>query len=136
MSIYVAVPTQLSTGEAMTTVPVLVILSAASALGLYLGLLFLRGERRPGLIALHLLLGFGGLETLVMLLHGTPDGAGPSSDVTFGKIAAGLFAVSAFSGFVASLARRSPVAANVVLGTHVTVGLAGFALFLAWVSGS
>jgi hypothetical protein len=123
-------------GDAMSAVPVVVILSAASALGLYLLLLFLRGVRKPGLIALHLLLGFGGLETLVMLLHGSPDGTGPSSDVSFGKIAAGLFAVSAFSGFIAALARRSPVAANVVLGTHVTVGLAGFALFLAWVSGS
>jgi hypothetical protein len=68
-----------------------------------------------------------------MLLHGTPDGAS-SLTGSFGKVAAGLFAVSAFSGFVASLARRSPVTANVVLGTHVTVGLAGFALLLAWVS--
>jgi hypothetical protein len=114
----------------------LVILAAASALGLYLGLLYLRGERRQGLVALHLLLGFGGLETLVMLLHGTPDGAASSGSLSFGKVAAGLFAVSAFSGFVAALARKSPIAANVVLGTHVTVGLAGFALFLAWVSGT
>ncbi|KIZ40999.1 MULTISPECIES: hypothetical protein [Rhodopseudomonas] len=121
----------------MTALPVVVILTAASALGLYLGLLFLRGERRPTLIAFHLLLGFGGLETLVMLLHGTPNGAeGASNAASLGTIAAGLFAVSAFSGFVAALARRSPVAANVVLGTHVTVGLAGFALFLAWVSNS
>jgi len=120
----------------MTATPVLVILSAATALGLYLGLLFLRGERKQGLVALHLLLGFGGLETLVMLLHGTPDGASLSGSVSFGKIAAGLFAVSAFSGFIAALARRSPVAANVLLGTHVTVGLAGFALVLAWISGT
>ncbi|WP_322516906.1 hypothetical protein SR870_04850 [Rhodopseudomonas palustris] len=120
----------------MTSTPVLVILSAATALGLYLLLLFMRGERRQGLVALHLLLGFGGLETLVMLLHGTPDGAAPTGSVSFGKIAAGLFAVSAFSGFIAALARRSPVAANVLLGTHVTVGLAGFALVLAWVSGT
>ncbi|ABD07672.1 conserved hypothetical protein [Rhodopseudomonas palustris HaA2] len=120
----------------MTATPVLVILSAATALGLYLLLLFMRGERRQGLVALHLLLGFGGLETLVMLLHGTPDGAAPMGGISFGKIAAGLFAVSAFSGFIAALARRSPVAANVLLGTHVTVGLAGFALVLAWVSGT
>ncbi|NVN86141.1 MAG: hypothetical protein HXX15_08615 [Rhodopseudomonas sp.] len=118
----------------MTAIPVLVILSAATAIGLYLGLLYLRGERKPGLIAFHLLLGFGGLETLVMLLHGTPNGAAGATTGTFGYTAAGLFGVSAFSGFVAALARRSPVAANVVLGTHVTVGLAGFALFLAWVS--
>jgi hypothetical protein len=120
----------------MTALPVLVILSAASALGLYLGLLYLRGERKQGLVALHMLLGFGGLETLVMLLHGTPDGASPTGSISFGKIAAGLFAVSAFSGFIAALARRSPVAANVLLGTHVTVGLAGFALVLAWISGT
>ncbi|ABE39721.1 conserved hypothetical protein [Rhodopseudomonas palustris BisB5] len=120
----------------MTATPVLVILSAATALGLYLGLLYLRGERKQGLVALHLLLGFGGLETLVMLLHGTPDGAAASGNISFGKIAAGLFAVSAFSGFIAALARKSPVAANVLLGTHVTVGLAGFALVLAWISGT
>ncbi|AVT76563.1 hypothetical protein RPPS3_25000 [Rhodopseudomonas palustris] len=120
----------------MTTAPVLVILGAATALGLYLGLLYLRGDRKQGLVALHMLLGFGGLETLVMLLHGTPDGAATTDSVSFGKIAAGLFAVSAFSGFIAALARRSPVGANVLLGTHVTVGLAGFALLLAWVSGT
>jgi hypothetical protein len=120
----------------MSATPVLVILSAASAIGLYLGLLYLRGERKQGLVALHLLLGFGGLETLVMLLHGTPDGATSSGNISFGKLAAGLFAVSAFSGFIAALARKSPVAANVVLATHVSVGLAGFALFLAWVSGT
>ena len=120
----------------MTAMPVLVILSAATALGLYLALLYLRGERKQGLVALHLLLGFGGLETLVMLLHGTPDGASAAGSLSFGKVAAGLFAVSAFSGFIAALARRSPVAANVLLGTHVTVGLAGFALVLAWVSGT
>ena len=117
----------------MTATPVLVILGAASALGLYLGLLYLRGVRKQGLVALHMLLGFGGL---VMLLHGTPDGATTTDSVSFGKIAAGLFAVSAFSGFIAALARRSPIGANVLLGTHVTVGLAGFALFLAWVSGT
>ncbi|MCP9626666.1 hypothetical protein NML43_06160 [Rhodopseudomonas palustris] len=120
----------------MTATPVLVILSAATALGLYLGLLYLRGERKQGLVALHLLLGFGGLETLVMLLHGTPDGATAAGSLSFGKVAAGLFAVSAFSGFIAALARRSPVAANVLLGTHVTVGLAGFVLVLAWVTGT
>ncbi|MGX7742537.1 hypothetical protein [Rhodopseudomonas parapalustris] len=120
----------------MTTAPVLVILGLATALGLYLGLLYLRGERKQGLVALHLLLGFGGLETLVMLLHGTPDGAQAAGNISLGKVAVGMFAVSAFSGFIAALARRSPVAANVVLGTHITVGLAGFALLLAWVSGT
>ncbi|QDL97261.1 hypothetical protein [Rhodopseudomonas palustris] len=120
----------------MTVAPVLVILSAATALGLYLGLLYLRGERKQGLVALHLLLGFAGLETLVMLLHGTPDGTPAAGSISFGKVAVGLFAVSAFSGFIAALARRSPVAANVLLGTHITVGLAGFALLLAWVSGT
>ncbi|HEY0327560.1 MAG TPA: hypothetical protein VGC77_00545 [Rhodopseudomonas sp.] len=118
----------------MTPTPVVVLLTGSALLGLYLLLLYLRGERKQALVALHLLLGFGGLETLVMLLHGTPDGASFAAPGSFAKIAAGLFAVSAFSGFIAALARRSPLAANVVLGTHVTVGLAGVALLLAGLS--
>jgi hypothetical protein len=117
----------------MTATPVLILVSAAVLLGLYLGLLFLRGERRQGLIALHLLLGFGGLESFIMLLHGTPDGAAAQPG-SYGMVAAALFGGAGFIGFTAPLLRRSPIAANMMLAAHVGVGALGFALFLAWVA--
>lgn len=117
----------------MTAVPVLVILSATVLLGLYLGLLYLRGERKPVLIGVHFLLGIGGLETLVMLLHGTPDGAA-APEGSLGKTAAVLFVVSVISGVSAAMLRRSRLIANTVLATHVGVGAVGFMLLLYWVA--
>ena len=93
-------------GAAMTAVPVLVILSAAVLLGLYLGLLYLRGERKPVLIGVHFLLGVGGLEALVMLMHGTPGGD------------------EAPAGYEAAAASAA----------HAGVGAIGFMLLLYWVS--
>ena len=118
----------------MTTVPVLVILSAASALGLYLLLLFLRGERRQGLIALHLLLGFGGLETLVMLLHGTPTarprrGRSRSARSLRGCSRCRRFPDSSPHWRGVRRSRRTSCSAPTS-----PWNVAGFALFLAWVS--
>ena len=118
----------------MTAIPVLVILTAAVLLGLYLGLLYLRGDRKPALIGFHLLLGVGGLEALVMLLHGTPDGSTTPDDGSLGMTAAAFFAAALISGLTAALLRRSPVTANVILATHAGAGTIGFVLFLAWMS--
>jgi hypothetical protein len=117
----------------MAAFPVILIVTAAVLLGLYLGLLYLRGERKPVLIGLHVLLGLGGLEATIMLMHGSPSG-GTFSPGSFGMVAAALFAGAAFSGLTASLLRKSPVTANVMVGAHVGVGALGFVLFLAWVS--
>jgi hypothetical protein len=120
-------------GAAMTAVPVLVILSGAVLLGLYLGLLYLRGERKPVLIGVHFLLGVGGLEALVMLMHGTPGGDEPPAG-SLGMVAALFFVVSVISGVSAALLRRSRVIANTALATHAGVGAIGFMLLLYWVS--
>jgi hypothetical protein len=118
----------------MTTIPVIALLVAAAALGAYLLLLYVRGVRKPVLIGLHLLLGFGGLETLVVLLKGTPNSDGfPAGP--YGNVAAGFLALAAFSGLLAPIiGRRSNGTANLMVITHVGMGLAGLALCLAWVS--
>jgi hypothetical protein len=118
----------------MNTVPVLVILGAAVALGLYLLLLYLRGRRKPVLIGFHLLLGLGGLETLVMLLHGTPDGAAAPKGA-LGQTAAVFLFVAAIAGLSAALLRRFRLVANFALMVHAGVASVGFLLVLYWVSG-
>jgi hypothetical protein len=69
-------------------------------LGIYLGIFYLRGVRPERvLLGAHILLGLGGVEQLALLIHGAPSGAMTSE--SFSKAAAGLFALSIFSGFTA-----------------------------------
>lgn len=118
----------------MTVLPVLALLTASLLLGLYLILLYLRGERKPAIIGFHLLLGMGGLETLVMLLRGTPAGVAEATG-QFGVAAAALFGIAMFTGLTgAMIARRSVMSANIVIATHASIGAAGFILFLAWIA--
>lgn len=119
----------------MTSVPAIALLTAAAAVGVFLGWLYLRRVRRPVLVGVHLLLGVGGLETMVMLLRGAPNGAtGPAG--ALGPVAAGLLAATLVTGLAAPLlARASRLHANVALATHASIGLLGFAVFLAWVTG-
>ena len=120
----------------MTSIPVLALLVAAALLGAYLLLLYTRDVRKPVLIGFHLLLGFGGLETLVVLLKGTPNSDGIPAG-PYGNIAAGFLALAAFSGLLAPIiGRRSNGAANLMVITHVGMGLAGLALCIAWASSS
>ena len=117
-----------------TTIPVIALLVAAAALGSYLLLLYTRGVRKPVLIGFHLLLGFGGLETLVVLLKGTPSNDGFPAG-SYGNVAAGFLALAAFSGLLAPIiGRRSNATANLMVLTHVSVGLAGLCLCVAWAS--
>jgi hypothetical protein len=114
--------------------PVLALLTASMLLGLYLVLLFLRRERKPAIVGFHILLGLGGLETLVMLLRGTPSGTAEAAG-QFGVAAAALFGIAMFTGLTgAMIARRSAMSANIVVVTHSSIGVAGFVLFLAWLS--
>ena len=118
----------------MTAMPVLGLLTASLLLGLYLVLLFLRRERKPVIVGFHLLLGIGGLEMLVMLLRGTPSGTAEAAG-QFGVAAAALFGIAMFTGLTgAMIARRSAMSANIVVATHSSIGVAGFVLFLAWLS--
>jgi hypothetical protein len=118
----------------MTAMPVLGLLTASLLLGLYLVLLFLRRERKPVIVGFHILLGLGGLEMLVMLLRGTPSGTAEAAG-QFGVVAAALFGIAMFTGLTgAMIARRSAMSANIVVATHSSIGVAGFVLFLAWLS--
>ena len=62
-------------GSAMTIAPALAVLGAAVLLGGWLGIRYLMGERNNRvLVGLHLILGIAGLEVLMLLLRGAPDG--------------------------------------------------------------
>jgi hypothetical protein len=118
----------------MTALPVLLLLTGAVGLGLLLGVFYLRGVRRPVLIGVHLLLGAGGLEGMVVLLHGTPSGDVLQAG-TFGMMALGLFALAMLSGLTAPLVSKgSRRTADVMVATHASVGVIGFVLFITWVA--
>jgi len=120
----------------MKALPVVILLGAAVCLGVIMGLEYLRGVRsRPAMIGIHLLLGAGGLEVLVMLLNRTPDGevmpAGPLATA-----AAALVALALFVGLLAPMiGRRSRRTMNVALATHASIASTGFLVLLVWVAG-
>ena len=119
----------------MPMFPFLALPLAAMALGLVLLVFRLRRIRKPMLIGLHLLLGLGALELLVVMLKGAPGNEGlPAGD--FGDVAAGFLALAAFIGLLTPiLGRRSRLTANAMLVAHVSAGLAGVLLCIAWASG-
>jgi len=118
----------------MPMFPFIVLPLAVLAVGLFLVSLHMRGIRKPVVIGLHVLLGFGALELLVVLLKGTPNGeALPAGD--FGNVAAGFLALAAFFGLLTPiLGRRSHLTARAMLLAHGSAGLAGVLLCIAWVS--
>jgi hypothetical protein len=114
--------------------PAIVVLTVAVGLGIYVGILYLRRVRKPVLIGLHLLLGVAGIEAMVMMLRGAPDGAVAPAG-SFGIAAAVLLATAMVSGLAAPLlAKHSRQGGNAVLATHAAVGVLGFLLVLAWAS--
>lgn len=118
----------------MTALPSFILLTAAVVLGVLLGVDYLRGVRSSaGMIGAHLLLGAGALETVAMLLRGTPDGTAMSAG-SLGSVTAGCLALAMCSGLIAPMiGRRSVRTMNVALVTHVSVAAGGFLLFLGWV---
>jgi hypothetical protein len=119
----------------MPVFPFILLPLSAMAMGLLLLVLHLRGIRKPVLIGLHLLLGFGALELMVFLLKGTSDSDGlPAGD--FGNVSAGFLALAGFLGLLTPiLGRRSRLTANSMLLAHGCAGVAGVLLCMAWVSG-
>jgi hypothetical protein len=116
----------------MSAKPIGLIITAAVALGIYLGLLYLRGERRVTLIGVHVLLGIGGLEGLVILIQGTPSGESLHAG-SWGRTALALFAGSVLTGLLAPLiGKRVKRNGETMLVVHAGVGLAGFLAFLTW----
>lgn len=119
----------------MPVFPFILLPLGAMAMGLVLLVLHMRGIRKPMLIGLHLLLGFGALELMVVLLKGTPSGDGlPAGD--FGNASAGFMALAAFLGLLTPiLGRRSRLTANAMLLAHGSAGVAGVLFCIAWASG-
>jgi hypothetical protein len=112
----------------MSTIPLLLVLSAAVGLGAYNLWGWWKGVHRVGVIAAHLLLGVGGVEALVVTLHssGLPDDD-PVRHT--GRIAFYLLAAAIFTGFGSPLLRRTGLA-NLAIAAHVGAALAGFLLVL------
>lgn len=118
----------------MVTLPSFFLVSAAVLLGIYLGVFYLRRIRSGlALRGAHILMGLGGVEQVAILIRGAPSGEMMSDSLV--RMALGLFAGAIFAGFTAPiLAQRSRRNGEVMLAAHAGLGLAGFALFLYWIS--
>jgi len=119
----------------MIALPSLFLMSGAVAIGIYLGILYLRRVRpRRLLLGGHILMGMGGLEQVALLIHGSPSGVMVKAG-TYGTAAAGFFALAMLSGFTAPLfGQRSRQNGEFMLATHAFVGFVGFVLLLIWLS--
>jgi hypothetical protein len=114
--------------------PVVLLLGASMVLGLWMAWQFLRRcASNPIHIGFHLILGVAGMEMVVMLLRGAPDGSVAAAG-GLGKSAAMVLAIAVITGFATSvMARRwSRQASGLVLLSHAVVGTVGFVMFLVW----
>jgi len=120
----------------MSIIPFILLPLGTMALGfILLGLLW-RGNRKPVLVGLHILLGLGTLEMVVIMLKGWPIGeAIPAGE--FGNISAGLLTLAAFFGLLTPVfGNRSRLKTNAMLLAHGSAGLAGVLLCIVWMSKS
>ncbi len=117
----------------MTVIPVVLIVTAAAALGAWLLLLWFKRVRRPVLIGFHVLLGVGSTETLVVFLH-TSDLGRDSVPWSIAIGGLGCLAASILTGFSAPLFRNYRTVANSFLAAHVATGVAGFVAVLVLAS--
>ena len=119
----------------MITAPSLLLVTGAVLIGIYLGVLYLKGVR-PQRILLggHVIMGIGGVEQVALLIRGTPSGALETAPLL--KAAAGLLAFAIFSGLTAPLIAQSKGRKNgeIMLAAHAAVGIVGFAVFAAWIA--
>jgi hypothetical protein len=118
----------------LQALPPVLLITLTVALGAYLGLQYLRDIPRKGWItALHLIAGAFAMESLAVLLHGTPDGQIVDAGDT-GHWAVGLLIAALFTGFVAAvIGRRGVKGTGWVLAAHAGAGAMGFGLLLVWV---
>ena len=105
-------------------------------MGVVLTMLHLRGTsgRKPKLAVLHGLAGATGFGLLLIALQrprrGDAMGVG-----SFGVTASVLFgAALVFGPFIPFSRRRSPAITGGAIATHACLAIAGFVLYLAWVS--
>ena len=118
----------------MAAVSLILLFGIAAALGIFMGIRYLRGTRnKPMLIAIHLLLGVAGLEVMALLLRGAPDGTTLSA-TTPGKFAAGLLVTALLTGLlVPILAKPKPKTVTATLAVHAGIGTAGVLLLFYWI---
>ena len=114
----------------------LVVFGTVVAIGLYMGLNYLKGApNNRNLVAVHVIIGIIGLEVFALLLRGAPDGT-RLAESRLGPASALLLAGALFTGFIVPLiARPRPVAAGPALAVHAAVGTIGFGALLLWVLG-
>ncbi len=117
----------------MLAIPIVLLVSATVAIGLYMGLRYLRRARNPPtLIGVHFLLGAASLEPMLIVLRG---GLGhPATKLSpIGLVAAGLIALALMTGVTAVMVgRKSRQTANLTLATHAGVAATAFVILLAW----
>ncbi|WP_310498780.1 hypothetical protein [Sandarakinorhabdus sp.] len=103
------------------------------SLGIYMGVLYLRGRRSPRMVAaIHFLTGAGGFEAMFLLLRGAPDPAWGSL-IGNGKLAGLMLAMALLSGIGMSLLTQArPAALGPALLAHAVVGGGAFAMLLTW----
>ena len=120
----------------MPTWPALLVFGATVAIGLYMGLNYLKGRRdNRNLVAVHIIIGIVGLEVFVLLLRGAPDGT-RLAESQLGPASALLFAGALFTGFVVPLiAKPRPATTGPALAVHAVFGMVGFGALVLWVLG-
>lgn len=116
------------------TMAAVLLLCLAAALGLFLGLGYFKGQRnKPVLVGVHLLLGIGGTEAL-LLTHRSISGDEAATGGTGALPALGLLAAAIFMGFVAPMiGRNARPAGTMALATHAVLAACGVGLTLFWV---
>lgn len=118
----------------MKALSLLLLLGSSVALGLFLGWRYLRQVRnKPVHSAVHLMLGAAGLECMVMLRRGAPDGTVVPVEIV-GTAAAFLLALAMLSGLLSPMVGRhwGRRPGTLALIAHATLGGGGFILFLVW----
>jgi hypothetical protein len=108
--------------------PLALVMVAAVALGVYLTWHYIRVGRRPGLNVVHLLLGAIALEQLIVMVHqGTQN-----EDLAFNVII--VLGVALALGLLSTVVSNRGMRTGFIVAAHGVVGLAGFAMFLFWLS--
>jgi hypothetical protein len=117
----------------MIGLAILALVAATMAVGVYMGLRYLRRLRnRPSVIGLHFILGALTLEPLVVVLRGAPNG-GVAKPTVIGVLGALFVLMALMSGVTAvMIGRKSRQTANIALASHASVATVAFLLLLAW----
>jgi drug/metabolite transporter (DMT)-like permease len=109
----------------------IIIYGTTVALGLVLGWYFLNGKRpSQGLQALHFVLGFGGLEVVMIITSRSSGDPDLKQNASIALIMLGLTAVIGL--FAGILAKSRPEGMGPVLAAHAFVGGAAFLVLANW----